>query len=288
MPTFRRIQNYAVIIYSAVLLALNYHLFVYPNDFAPAGIPGIATILEYLTGFKVAYLTFLVNIPLLFIVYRIVSHEYAVNTAIFAVVFSGFLLIFEQIDLSAFIYQTDNGSSKILGPLAGGVVSGYCYAIVMRRNGCTGGTDLVAAWIHHYHPHMNMLWVLFTFNAIVAAVSYFVYDFNFEPVILCIMYCFLSSKVTDMMLKGFKEALKFEIVTDHPQELKRKIMEKLHHGVTEIPAVGGFTNHNKTLLICLVNKHQIVEFQRILEEFPGSFAYLSTVKETMGNFSRVK
>jgi len=38
----------------------------------------------------------------------------------------------------------------------------------------------------------------------------------------------------------------------------------------------------------VVNKNQIVAFQRILERFPGTFAYLHTVKETMGYFKTVK
>ena len=45
---------------------------------------------------------------------------------------------------------------------------------------------------------------------------------------------------------------------------------------------------DKTLLICVVNRHQIVAFQRIIQQFPGSFAYLSSVKETMGNFAHIK
>ena len=186
------------------------------------------------------------------------------------------------------MYHTDNGTSTILAPLAGGVVSGFSYSIVMKRNGSTGGTDLIAAWVHQYHPQKNMLWVLFSINAAVAAASYFVYDFRLEPVILCLMYCCTSSKVCDIMLKGFKEAVKFEIITDRPDELADAIMQSIHHGVTELPAVGGFTHSNKTMLVCVVNKHQIVEFQKVLARFPGSFAYLSSVKETLGNFARIK
>ncbi len=286
MHKLRQIENCVVIIFSALLLSFSYQIFVYPNEFAPSGIPGIATMLQHLTGFRVGYLTFFVNVPLLLIVRRYVNTEYVIHTAVFAVCFSGFLLIFDKVDLSRIIYATENGTSKILGPLAGGVISGFCYGIVMRRNACTGGTDLVAVWVQHHQPQMNVLWILFTFNAVVAGVSYFVYNLQIEPVILCLLYCFTSSKVSDLMLKGFKEAVKFEVVTEQPQELKKAIMETLHHGVTEISAVGGFTNKNKTLLICLVNKRQIVDFQRILERFPGTFAYLSTVKETMGNFSR--
>lgn len=285
---FARAKDVAVIVFAAVLLAVGYHIFIFPNQFAPAGVPGIATMIQYLLGFKVAYLTVLVNVPLLIASYFIVGREFAAHSAIYTAVFSLALLLLEDVDLSTVAYHTANGTSTVLAPIAGGVVSGYSYTLVMKRNGCTGGTDLVGALVHHYRPEMNMLWIIFAINALVAAASYFVYDFRIEPVILCLMYCFISSKVCDLTLKGFKEAVKFEVVTDEPDALANAIMKETHHGVTEISAVGGFTHSNKTLLICVVNKHQIVEFQRIIQQFPGSFAYLSTVKETMGNFRKIK
>lgn len=288
MKHWRRVQDILFIILSAILLALSYHIFIFPNEFAPSGIPGIATIIQKLFGFKVAFLTIIVNIPLVIIVFHFVDHEYAIHSAIFAAAFSLLLLALDHVDLSDFIYHTDNGTSTIIAPAAGGMVSGFCYGIVMRRNGSTGGTDLVAALVHHRYPEHNILWILFFFNAMVAGASYFVYDYKIEPVILCLLYCYLSSKVSDTILKGFKEAVKFEIVTDRPDELAKALMDTLNHGVTEISAVGGFTHSNKTLLICVVNKRQIVQFQRILGRFPGTFAYLTSVKETMGNFSQSK
>lgn len=288
MNWFARAKDVGVIVVAAVMLAFSYSMFIFPNQFAPAGVPGIATMIQYLLGFKVAYLTVLVNVPLLIASYFIVSKEFAVHSAIYTVVFSLTLLLLEEIDMSGIAYHTANGTSTILAPIAGGVVSGYSYTLVMKRNGCTGGTDLIGALLHHYKPEMNMLWIIFTINALVAAASYFVYDFRIEPVILCLMYCFISSKVCDLTLKGFKEAIKFEVITDAPDALADAIMRETHHGVTEVSAVGGFTHSNKTLLICVVNKHQIVQFQRIIQQFPGSFSYLSTVKETMGNFRKIK
>lgn len=282
------VRDYFFIVFSALLLGLSYHIFVYPNSFAPAGIPGIATIIQHLFHINVGYMTILINIPLVIVVYGIVNKEFAVKSAVFNVIFSGTLIALDYVDLSAVVFHTDTGTSAILGPLSGGVISGFCYGIVMRRNGSTGGTDLVAACVHHKHPEQNMLWIIFTINASVAAVSYFVYGFKLEPVILCLLYCFVSSQVSDLMLKGFKEAVKFEIVTDNPDELAHALMTELHHGVTELPAYGSFTHNEKALLICVVNKRQIVAFQRILEKFPGSFAYMTSVKETMGNFRRIK
>ena len=98
------------------------------------------------------------------------------------------------------------------------------------------------------------MWVIFGINAVVAGISYVVYDFKIEPVILCLIYCFTSSRVSDAMLKGFKEAVKFEIITDQPDELADALMKRLKHGVTEVPAIGGFTHQNKTMLICVINR----------------------------------
>ena len=122
---------------------------------------------------------------------------------------------------------------------------------------------------------------------LVAAGSFFVYNMKYEPVILCLLYCFISSKVGDIMLRGFKEAIKFEVVTDRPEALEEAILQSMGHGVTEIRAVGGYTHEKKTMLICVINKHQIVQFQRLLKQYPGSFAYLSSVKETVGNFRNI-
>lgn len=280
------VMDVLTMIVSSGLFALSFVIFVFPNEFAPSGLPGIMTMIWEWTGFPVSYMNIIFNVPLVLLTFFLVDKGYALKSGVYSLMFSGWLIVYEHIDLSKFVYCSDH--SAILAPVAAGVLVGFSYAIALKRNFCTGGTDLIAELVHHYHPEKNMMWILFGLNAAVAGLSYFVYNYQIEPVILCLIYCFTTSKVCDMMLKGLKEAVKFEIVTDRPDELAKVIMEKLHHGVTEIAATGSFTKQNKTLLICVVNKHQIVKFQRILDDFPGSFAYLHTVKETMGYFDKVR
>ena len=129
--------------------------------------------------------------------------------------------------------------------------------------------------------------MIFALNASVAVLSFFVYGYQFEPVILCLLYCYLSSRISDGILKGGKSALKFEVITRHPEELSAKLLQELHHGVTLIPAEGMFSKTPNYLLICVVNRHQVVQFQNILQEFPDTFAYVSTVSETLGNFKLI-
>ena len=155
MKLRNRIFDYLIIMGAAALLALSYHIFIFPNEFAPAGIPGIATIVQHLFDFKVGYMTIIVNIPLVIIVYLLVDHAYAMRSAAFAVTMSLVLLLLDYVDLSQFVYHTSNGTSTILAPAAGGVVSGCCYGVVMRRNSSTGGTDLVAAIQKAAMPDVN-------------------------------------------------------------------------------------------------------------------------------------
>ncbi|MBP3412635.1 MAG: YitT family protein [Oscillospiraceae bacterium] len=274
------------ILVSAAIYAIAFEIFIFPNEFAPAGLPGLETMIQQKWGFPMSYMNVIVNVPLVILTFILVDKGYAVKSGIYSLCLSGWMYLLEQFDLSPFIYQTPN--SAVLAPLAGGLLCGFSVAMVLKRGSCTGGTDLVAELVHHYRPEQKMIWVLFTLNASVAVLSYFVYGYKIEPVLLCLIYCFTISKTSDVLLKGLKEAIKFEIITDRPKELSQTLIDELGHGVTEIPAVGSFTHQEKTLLICVVNKNQIVAFQKILERFPGTFAYLHTVKETMGYFKTVK
>ncbi|MBR4150000.1 MAG: YitT family protein, partial [Firmicutes bacterium] len=49
----------------ALVMAVNYNLFIFPNAFAPAGINGIATMIQYLFHISIGYLSLLINVPLL-------------------------------------------------------------------------------------------------------------------------------------------------------------------------------------------------------------------------------
>ncbi len=279
--------QYLIIAAMAALMALNYEIFIFENAFAPAGINGIATMVQYLFDFNVGYMSLIINIPLVIIAMFFVDRDFALKNGLFVLVFSGALIIFDYIDISAFVYHTENGTSTILAPIAAGVINGAIYGISIRLGASTGGTDIVAAIIRTKKPHISLVWIVFMLNVSVAAISYFVYGFNAEPVILCVVYCFLTSTVSDHMLRGIKEAIKFEVITDKASEISERLMSELRHGVTVISAEGMYSHKGKQIIICVINKHQIVDFQRIVRQYPGTFAYVTSVTETVGNFKKI-
>ena len=284
------IGDYAVLLLMAALMAVNYELLILPNAFAPSGLNGIATMLQYLFHFSVGYFSLIVNIPLAILCGLLVDKRFSLRTLIFSLVFSGVLLLLQNriIDITPLIYHTQDGKSILLAPVISGAINGVIYGMTIRHGASTGGTDFLAAMVHHRHPAYSLTHVVLFLNCAVAGASYFVYDFNIEPVALCIIYALITTAVSDRLIQGVKQAVRVEMITAHPDEITKAIISQLHHSATILEAVGGYSHQHKTLLICVINKHQITQMMEILSGFPDTFACVSSVSETLGNFKRIR
>lgn len=281
--------DYLIIAALAVLMAFNYQIFILHNAFAPSGISGLATIIQHLCGFSVGYMSLITNIPLAIFCFCRVEKQFAVKTFVNVIVFSITLLLLQRniIDVRPFVYHTNDGRSTLLAPVAAGTVNGFIYGYSIKSGGSTGGTDYVAAVIHKKRPEYSMLRIIFVINCCVATLSYFVFDYSIEPVILSIVYNFLTQQISDNILKGGKQALKIEMITAYPREVTDRLIRELRHSVTIINVEGGYSHQPKTMLICVINKHQITKFTDIISEFPDTFACVSSVNETLGNFKKI-
>ena len=291
MSRNKSIISVAHVVAAALMLALNYHIFIVDNHFAPAGLNGIATMIQYKTGFSISFMSLIINVPLCILSYCMKDKEFAAKTLTFSVTYSiAFLLL--QNSNTDFIKYNAQGHDTIFPVLISGVISGLVYSICLKSNASTGGTDIVSRYITRIKPSVNFFIVIFILNAIVAFASLFVYSeggqLDYKPVALCITYCFVSNFVGNYIIKGTKTAYKFTIVTTHADEIAVEISEKLKHSATKIDAVGTYTNTQKNMLICVINRHQLVDLKNILENYDDTFSFCELVNETYGNFVRVK
>lgn len=285
-----RVFRYLAIALFAAAYALIYEIFVFPNSFAPAGINGIVTMIQYLFRFKVGYLSLIINLPMLAVAWFVLDRSYALRTLTFTLIFSGTLLVSERLGIaeSGIIFEATDTGGRLLAAIAAGLFNGFLYSMSVRMGGSTGGTDVVGEFIHHARPEYNTVWVIFTINAIVAVASFFVYDLKYEPVILCAVYIFVNSRTSDAIFKGNRAAAKFEVITTQPEQLSHELITTLRHGCTVIRAEGMYTHSNRAMLVCVINRRQVVDFERIIRKYDNTFAYISTVNGIVGNFKKIK
>lgn len=266
-------------------MAVNYQLFVFPNSFAPAGVNGLLTMIQYVLGIKLSFASIVINIPLALVCFLLDNKTNALRSLTYSIAFSVFLALMENLDMSAFVYSTT--VSTFVGPAVAGLISGACGYVMHSLNGHLGGTEFIATLIHRKKPSFNFFSVIFALNVAVAAISYFVYDYKIEPVLMCILYCYFSTAVRDNMNRKYKSAVRCEIITDDPQKLCDEVIHKLHHSATIFPAKGAFTGRDKSVIVCIVNPSQVTELTRLVTQFPGSFVALSQVSNVIGNFKRL-
>lgn len=283
----KTLAQYAIIIAMALLLAINYHIFIVENNFAPAGLNGISVMLQYKTNFSISYMSFLINIPLCVLAFFLVDKKYAVRSFVFVLIYSLSYLYLQQSGFT-FLQYDAGGHDTIFPAIISGVISGFVSGICLRLNSSTGGTEIISKYINKIKPGFNFFSVYFILNAIVATVSLFVYSdngiINYKPVALCLTYCLISSFVGNYIIKGTKTAYKFTVITPYSNEISERIMNTLKHGVTRIPAQGLYSHNEKDVLLCVVNKNQLVDFKSIIDEYDNTFSFCETVNETFGNF----
>ncbi len=286
----KKLGSYLQIVLSAILLAFVYYIFIVTNSFAPAGLNGIATMIQFKTGFSISYMSLLINIPLSIFAYFTVDKKFAVKTLLFSLVYSFSFLFLQNSQLTSIQYNT-LGHDTIYPVILSGVLAGVVYGVCFRNNASTGGTDIVSRYINKVRPDTNFFFITFTLNAIVAIISVFVYSdgtLNYKPMALCIIYCFISTFVGNLLLKTTKTAYKFTIITSHKDAFIQEITQNLHHGCTEIDAIGAYTGSKRYVLICVVNKHQLNDFQKIIARYDNTFSYFEMVNETYGNFKNIR
>ena len=266
-----------------------YFFFQNSNGFAPGGVGGLATITHYLIADRVSWSILMVafNLPIFILVSAMVNKKLGFMLSIYMVVQSFLPRLYEA--LGARAYSLANNAEDfnvVFACIATGVISGFGFSLMLRRFGASGGTYGISALIKKAKPETNIAYVSFIMDAAVVFIAFFVYGMRITPVICTLLNLLIANVIVDKGLSGIKNGYKFEIVTSHPEELSEELMKKLKHGVTEIAVHGMYSDTDRYMLVCIINKRQVGEMMKILKRYPDTFASFERVNEVFGNFKR--
>lgn len=276
-------------ILAGMVVGTAYHIFQNSNGFAPGGVGGLATITHHLTGGMVDWGILMVafNIPIFVLVSALVDKKLGLMMSIYLLVQSFFPKLIDLVGIKPYCYA-NNGEdfNVIFACIATGVVSGFGFSLMLRRFGASGGTYGISAIIRHFRPELNLAYVSFIMDAGVVGIAFFVYGMKVTPVVCTLLNLFIANIIVDNGLSGLKNGYKFEIVTSKPRELSEELIKRLKHGVTEIQVHGMYSDTDKYMLVCIINKRQIGEMMKIIKSYPDTFASFQKVNEVFGNFKR--
>ena len=266
-----------IIIFGAGVYALGVHCFTAPNNIAPGGVTGIATIIRYVTGAKLGTLISVINIPLLIAGFILLNRKTMIKTLIGVASLS---LMTDYVLKDIPVYIADNGGG-ILASIFGGLLMGAGLGIVYAREGTTGGTDIINKIINRFKPEIKLGQISFLINAGVALSGYFVYK-NLDVVLYAIVSVFVQSKVIDMLVYGGLEGKFLMIFSEKPQEIAERLL-KQKRGVTLLKGEGAYSGEERQVVCIAVHKNEYVKVKRIVKETdPDAFVIITGASEVLG------
>lgn len=166
-------------------------------------------------SFKSGYLSLIVNIPLILIAFFKLNRQFAVNSTVYVIVFSISVIFIKELNIVKHLYLTNSALASVTSSCIRGII----YAFTLELNGSAGGIDIISAIIKKKKPYLDFMNNIFAINTFIAILSFWVYDKRTEPVILSIIYSFISSKVCNNIRYRKNENIKYEIITNNPEEL---------------------------------------------------------------------
>ena len=273
---------------AGIIVGTAYHFFQNSNGFAPGGVGGLATITYHLVGNKISWSILMIafNLPIFVLVSAFINKKLGAILSIYILVQSLVPRLYEALGANPYSLANNQEDFNIVfACIATGVISGFGFSLMLKRFGASGGTYGISALIKKFRPEKNIAYVAFIMDASVVLIAFIVYK-QITPVMCTLCNLFVANVIVDHGLSGIKNGYKFEIITNHPDEISQELLTRLHHGVTEIRVHGMYSDTDKYMLVCIINKRQIGEMMKILKNYPDTFASFEKVNEVFGNFKR--
>jgi uncharacterized membrane-anchored protein YitT (DUF2179 family) len=268
----RALNHYLLITLGCLLTALSFNLFFIPNEIAPGGLSGVATVLYYLFGFPVGITTLVLNVPLFIAGIRQLGGHFGIRTFFATILLSLF------IDLIKVPALTDD---SLLASIYGGFLMGVGLGIIFRMNATTGGTDLFATLIHQYFPVITIAWVLFVVDFLVVLSAAIL--LGPSQGLYAIISLVVGARVIDLVQEGLNTAKAVYVISNHSAEISQRIMKEMDRGVTLLNGKGAYTGKEKDVILCVVSRMQITQIKRLVNEMdPNAFVLVSDVREVLG------
>lgn len=269
--------DYLIIVIGAAAYALSVDFFTSPNDIAPGGITGLATMLNYLIYVPIGATALMLNIPLF--IWGAIKNgaRFIFRTVIASALTSVF------IDALAFIPYRYTGD-RMLAALFGGIISGVGLGLIFLRGGSTGGTDIIGRNLNLRFPFLSVGSIILISDAVVIVLSAIVYG-SLENALYAVIAIFTSTRVIDAVVFGFARdnGKLLIIISSRSGEVSRALLGEADRGVTVISARGGYSGADVGVILCAAHPREVYRVKDYVSRIdPSAFIITTTASAIHG------
>lgn len=270
-------KNFLLLNLGLILTAVGIVFFKAPNDFIMGGTSGLAILLAKITpNLNVGTFMFIINIALVVVGFVFLGKGIGAST------------VYSSIALSIYTWILDS-FFPIVEPLTNDTMLELAWAVILPAIGSaivfnvgssTGGTDIIAL-ILQKNTSIEVGRALLLSDAIIVLLAW--PYFGVKTFLYCALGTVLKSVVVDNLIGSLNMRKSVTIVCDHPEKVKKFIVEELHRSATIYSTEGAFTGQKRESITTILNNRQAMILRNYIREIdPKAFISIVNTSETIG------
>ncbi len=274
-----QLKDIILILVGTFLMAIAINFIYDPMEMITGGVTGLGIAIKYYSkdlvegGIPIWVTNLLFNVPVFLISFKVFGFKYVSKTLFATLSLTFFLAVLP----GWAIFESD----YILSAVFGGLLSGIGIGLVLHTMSTTGGTDMLSMLVHHRRPYLTVPQIIFFIDGLIVLFGAVV--FGLKAALYATIAVYITSKVSDSLLDGFKFAKCAYIISDRAREIADEILVKLDRGVTGLDGEGMFSHLDKKVLYCVVSRKEMVQVLDIVYQMdPTAFVTISDVREVWG------
>lgn len=249
--------------------------FLLPNHFIDGGATGISLLISQLTQIPLSLLLLIINIPFIFLGYKIISKQFAIKTAC---AITGLVLCVALIQFPEVTHD------KLLVAVFGGFFLGAGIGLSVRGGAVIDGTEVLAIFLSR-KLGTTIGDVIIIINILIFSVA--AYFLSVETALYSVITYLAASKTLDFLIEGIEEYTGVTIISSHHEEIGEMIVNEMGRGFTVYKGKRGFGKHGVSgdtdIIYTVITR---LELNRLNTEIakidPYAFVVMSSVKDTKG------
>lgn len=281
---FKVFVDYLVITLSCLIYCAAWTQIFVPNGITSGGITGLCTILQYGTGFNLAYSYAIFNVILLVLGFLILGKSFGFRTIYALVVITLALDLLPMLNIPVLVLK-----EGILNPIVASLIEAIGISILLAKGGSSGGTDIIALIINKYWP-VTPGTVYMVLDVAIIASLLLIPGKTIDDVVYGYIAVITFSLGLDYILLGRKSSVQIMVFSEKYQEIADYINKVMDRGVTALNAVGWYSQKDKKVLMILVRRNEMsLLTSKIKEVDPKAFVAVTPVKDVYGEgFEEIK
>ena len=261
-------------ILGSLIMAFATAQFLLPNHLSTGGFSGIGTIVYYLWNIPVGTTNFVINIPLLILAYLKIGKYFILKAIGGTISLSLFLNILETLPSLT--------EDRLLACIYGGILMGFGTALIFKANASTGGTDLITTLLKKFNVQIRTSNIVIIFDTIIVLLSVLFFR-TIEVGLYSAIAIDLMGKMIDISFEGINFSKMIIIISDKYDQISDSINKVLARGTTGLYGKGMYTNKERTILLCVVNRNEVSKIRKIVDEVDkNAFIVISNAREVFG------